>query len=76
MPDNIVIEPHTVTVPKKQYAPKWLAKYAASKRMPPMDALDHLLKECRTNSEAARVLGVAPLTLYRNMKKWGVKVER
>jgi len=76
MPDNIVIEPHTVEVPKKQYPPKWLARYAAGKRMTPMEALDYCLKKNRTNSEAARELGVAPLTLYRNMKKWGVRVER
>ena len=71
-----VIEPHTVTAVPKQYPPKWLSAYAGPRKMGPQEALDYVLKKNRSNSDAARELGISPLTLYRNMKKWGVKVER
>lgn len=74
--DIETIEPHTVVVEQKRYPPKWLSAYAGPRKMGPQEALDYVLKKNRSNSDAARELGISPLTLYRNMKKWGVKVER
>ena len=77
MADDIeTIEPHTVVAEQKRYPPKWLSAYAGPRKMGPQEALDYVLKKNRSNSDAARELGISPLTLYRNMKKWGVRVER
>ena len=71
------IEPVVVKAKKRPvYPPKWLTKYAGGKKMSPQDALTHVLQKNLSNSDAARELGISPNTLYRNIKRWGVKVER
>lgn len=68
------IEPTVVQRPK--YPPKVLTKYAARKRMKPQDALVHALKTNRSNSDAAREIGIAPRTLQRWIKDWKIEIHR